>query len=190
MFKNLIRKIYQKTRIKLYSLLSENEFIGIPIINQPAIFNGKGKIKFEENVQVGYNPSPSFYDLSIYFEARDINSSIVIGKNTFINNGAKITCDRTSIIIGESNLIGLNFEIMDSDFHGILPENRNNGKYECIPVRLGNNVFIGNNVRILKGVTIGDNSIVANSSLVTKSIPPNSIAAGNPARVIKNIYEQ
>nr|WP_207652455.1 DapH/DapD/GlmU-related protein [Clostridium beijerinckii] len=54
-------------------------------------------------------------------------------------------------------------------------------------VNIGNNVWIGSVVTILKGVTIGDNSVIAANSVVTKDIPANSIAAGNPAKVVKNI---
>ena len=57
------------------------------------------------------------------------------------------------------------------------------------PIKLGNNVFIGNNAIILPGVTIGENSVIGAGSVVTKSIPANSVAAGNPCRVIRTLEE-
>ena len=76
-------------------------------------------------------------------------------------------------------------EVYDSDFHDLHPERRMNGEPKTAPVVIGSNVFVGSNARILKGVTIGDNSVIANSSVVVHSIPPNVIAGGNPARVLE-----
>jgi maltose O-acetyltransferase len=58
---------------------------------------------------------------------------------------------------------------------------------EIVPVKIGDNVWIGHDVTIMKGVTIGENSIIATGSIVTKDVPHNSIAAGNPAKVIGEI---
>ena len=77
--------------------------------------------------------------------------------------------------------------LVDSDFDDLHPERRMGGIPKTAKVIIGKNVFIGSHVKILKGVTIGDNSIIANSSIVTKSIPDNVIAAGNPCKVIKTL---
>jgi maltose O-acetyltransferase len=77
---------------------------------------------------------------------------------------------------------------MDTDFHPLSPVNRISAKAEdasCAPVFIGRNVFVGANSLILKGVTIGDNSVIGAGSVVTSSIPENVIAAGNPCRVIR-----
>lgn len=86
-------------------------------------------------------------------------------------------------------LIGFNCEILDSDFHDLspIPDKRKNGKAKMGKVVIENNVFIGSNCSILKGVTIGENSVIANSSVVVRSIPPNVIAEGNPCRIVKNL---
>ena len=83
--------------------------------------------------------------------------------------------------------VGTNVEIIDSDFHNLDPNLRNSGNHKCKPVKIGRNVFVGSNVKILKGVTIGENSVIANGSVVVKDIPANVIVAGNPASVIKEI---
>jgi maltose O-acetyltransferase len=76
---------------------------------------------------------------------------------------------------------------MDSDFHGIDPKNRSGKAASGAKVIIGRNVFIGEGVTILKGVTIGDNAVVGSRAVVTKSVPANTIAAGNPACVVKKI---
>ena len=90
----------------------------------------------------------------------------------------------------------------DSDFHPLAPAQRlidahalapflkdrpPRPKLKTAPVIIGNNVWIGMNATILKGVTIGDNSVVAAGSVVTKSVPANVVVAGNPAVVIKKL---
>jgi len=188
-FKRILTRYYQRMRILLYKGLSTNKnIVGKPLIQQPVLFAGEGKMIFEDQVYLGYFPSPHFYDSSIYIEARGKDSVIKIGQNSFINNGAKIVCDRTMIQMGSNLLIGLNFEVQDSDFHGLHPDKRRGSDYSCDPVIIEDNVFIGNNVRIMKGVTIGKNSVIANSSVVVSNIPADSVAGGNPAKVIKSVY--
>jgi acetyltransferase-like isoleucine patch superfamily enzyme len=76
--------------------------------------------------------------------------------------------------------------ILDSDFHGLGAQDRNNSAaVRRSGVFIGDNVFIGANVVILKGVEIGQNAVVAAGSIVTKAIPANVIAAGNPAHVVR-----
>ena len=74
-----------------------------------------------------------------------------------------------------------NVTIMDSDFHHIESENHVMTK----PVTIRDNVWIGNGATILKGVTIGEGSVIAAKSVVTRDVPPHTIVAGNPAKVIK-----
>jgi len=92
------------------------------------------------------------------------------------------------IEIGDNVLCGANVTITDTDWHGLSPASRGSSG-ESAPVRVGNNVFLGLNTIVLKGVTIGDNSVIGAGSVVTRSIPPNVIAAGNPARVIRPISD-
>jgi maltose O-acetyltransferase len=95
--------------------------------------------------------------------------------------------DKTKIEISDNVLIGHNVEIFDSDFHELDPKNRNSGNHITKPVLIGENVFIGSNCKILKGVNIGRNSIIANGSIVVNDIPENVIAGGIPAKFIKKL---
>jgi maltose O-acetyltransferase len=188
LFAKFFSKRFQLIRIYLFQNLSNYKIVeGSPQIKQPTLFVGSGKIIFKEKVQLGYYPSPMYFDTSIYIEARSKASTIIFEKNVIINNNAKIICDKTSIYIGENTIIGYNVEVLDSDFHGLSVENRKNGNYECKPVHIHKNVFIGKNVVILKGVTIGENSVIGNSTVVTKDVPPNAILVGNPGKIIRYI---
>lgn len=99
-----------------------------------------------------------------------------------------------NVIIGNNVLMGSKVYISDHD-HGIYrgaPEHvsgpteiQSQKILQILPVKIGNNVWLGENVCVLKGVEIGENSIIGAASVVTKSIPANSIAMGSPARVVK-----
>ena len=88
--------------------------------------------------------------------------------------------------------LGVNCVISDTDFHSIsylIRRNPVEDKYahKSLPVVIEDDVWLGMNVTVLKGVTIGSGSVVAAGSVVVKDIPPHSLAAGNPAKVIKAI---
>lgn len=126
---------------------------------------------------------------------------ITFGNYSKIGHGTSI-CAVESITIGDYTAIADNVHIVDNNNHPVNPEYRKfmriNGDDESRlwkhsdhkPVCIGENCWIGRNVSILKGVTIGDNSVIAANSVVTKSIPANCIAAGNPAKVVKTNIEE
>jgi acetyltransferase-like isoleucine patch superfamily enzyme len=187
-FKKVFRFIYTFIRILKYKILSNsNNIVGFPILISPLLTNGKGNIFFGKNVVIGVNTSPFFYETYSYIEARNVNSFIRIGDNVAINNNATIVSEGEGIIIGNDTLIGTNVFIADSDFHNLDPNMRLSNLIKTEKVIIGNNVFIGSNVSILKGVTVGDNSVIAYGSVVTKSVPSNVIAGGTPCRVIKKL---
>jgi len=126
-----------------------------------------------------FNPLDPNRKLS--FVTGSAKARIVIGHGTGISNSV-LSC-RELISIGSNTLIGAECLIVDTDFHG-LPLGQKRPEL-CAPVIIGNNVFIGARCIVLKGVTIGDGAVIGAGSVVVKNIPPNSLAAGNPARVIR-----
>ncbi|PRA28451.1 acetyltransferase [Pseudomonas poae] len=122
-----------------------------------------------------------------YFEARAETAEIEIGEGTIFNNSAVIIADRGKVVIGRNCMIGSNFFVADSDFHGLEVENRANGKYQCADVVIGNDVFFGNDVKVLKGVTIHNGSVIGSGSIVTGDVLPGCIYGGVPAKLIRHI---
>jgi acetyltransferase-like isoleucine patch superfamily enzyme len=119
-----------------------------------------------------------------------VEGELIIGDNVGMSSTA-IICDH-QITIGNNVTIGGGVCIYDTDFHNLDPiirTDKSGDKKTAIklPVRIEDNVFIGAHSTILKGVTIGENSVVGACSVVAKNIPPNEIWAGNPAIFIKKI---
>ncbi len=181
--------LVQQVRIVTYSMLSNNNRVqGSPLISQPVLYTGLGSIIFDGKTHLGYWPSPHFFSGHIYLEARHPHSVIEFGDNIFVNNNFSVICE-TRVTVEEDTLIGPNVEFMDSDFHGLSVRNRRGGNHETAPIHICRNVFIGSNVCILKGVVVGQNSVIAAGSVVTRDIPENVFAGGVPARVIQSLPE-
>lgn len=178
---------FVKLRILKYKSLSScKQVLGQPRLYYPLLLNGKGKIYFGENTQIGVINSPNYYSHYSYFEARNSESEIRIGNNVAINNHCTIEA-LSKITIQDNVLIGVNCSILDNDGHSLKIDSRLSGTPKSAEIIIEKNVFIGDNVTILKGVTIGENSVIGNGSVVTKSFPSNVIIAGNPAQIIKEI---
>lgn len=111
-----------------------------------------------------------------------------IGKGTFINHNAYLM-DGGTISIGEHCFIGPNCG-MYTAIHALDSDQRNAGIEKALPIKIGNNCWIGADVTILPGVTIGDNSVIGAKSVVTKNIPSNVVALGNPCKVQRQITEK
>lgn len=176
----------QKVRIFYYQAISTCHLVGRPIKFQPVHCVGLGSIVFDGRVRFGVFPSPFFYNGCCYLEARKKDAKISFGEGTWINNNFVAISEHKSITIGKNVLIGTFVEIYDSNFHGLEPDRRGvSSPDEAADVVIEDNVFLGSNVRILKGVTIGRDSIIANGAIVTKNIPSGVIAGGNPAKVVR-----
>jgi acetyltransferase-like isoleucine patch superfamily enzyme len=111
------------------------------------------------------------------------NASLQLGSNCGLS-GTAIGC-KERIVLGNDVLCGANTLITDFDWHGVQPDKRRGYTGDSKEIIIGNNVFIGYGSVILKGVTIGDNSVIGANSVVTRNIPANVIAGGNPCKVIK-----
>ncbi len=151
----------------------------------------KGRLIFREGSRINAgNISPFPHDttritLLKWGKGVDECGKIVVGKNTELNGTALVSY--TSITIGEGVLFGPNAVIMDSDGHPAdrrlpdIPENK-----KMAPVVIGDHAWIGLGAMIMKGVSIGHHAVIAAHALVTKDVPPHCVAAGNPARIIKD----
>ncbi len=155
-------------------------------IIQPTQFIGKGVIEVSES-SLGAWPSPGLLDRVGYIEARDANARVIISSSTAINNSFVIIADKTSVRIGRDCLIGTNFYVSDSDFHGISISERRGGKQECQDVIIEDNVFIGNSVSVMKGVKIGQGSVIGAGSLVVSDVESMSVYGGVPAKKLRHL---
>lgn len=108
------------------------------------------------------------------------------GKNVFINSGCRFQ-DQGGITIGDGSLIGHNV-VLATINHDYDPKNR--GTMFLKPIVLETNSWIGSNTTILPGITIGENSVVAAGSVVTKDVSANTIVAGNPAKFMSSLEDK
>lgn len=183
-----------RIKYKKYKIQSGNnlKILGhLPIFKVPQ----NGRIFIGNNVVLNSDFKNSNTSLTTKVKfITGINGKITIGNNCDLNGTCFVSYDE--IEIGNYCQFASSSIISDTDFHPIKPEQRlaqMNG--EKIPfdevkkskIKSGNNIWVGWGTIILKGVTIGDNSIIAAGTFVTKDVPANVIVAGNPAKIIKNI---
>ncbi|GGP08865.1 DapH/DapD/GlmU-related protein [Oceanobacillus neutriphilus] len=116
----------------------------------------------------------------------DFGKNLTIGKNVFINSGCRFQ-DQGRIIIGDGSLIGHNvvFATINHDYNPL-----NRGTMYLKPIELKERTWIGSHATILPGVTVGENSVVAAGSVVTRDVPPDTIVGGNPAKFLANLEDK
>lgn len=122
------------------------------------------------------------------FHANWAGHHVHMGKNVYANFNLTLV-DDGEIYIGDYTMIGPNVTIATAG-HPLLPELRQEAYQFNIPVHIGKNVWIGAGVIILPGVTVGDNTVIGAGSVVTKDIPSDVVAVGNPCRVLRPIGEK
>ena len=111
-----------------------------------------------------------------------------LGNNVYANFGLTLV-DDTHIYVGDNTMFGPNVTVATAG-HPIHPQLREKAYQFNMPVRIGRNCWIGAGVVIVPGVSIGDNSVIGAGAVVTKDIPANSVAFGNPCRVAREIGER
>lgn len=122
------------------------------------------------------------------FHANWGGKHVHFGNKVYANFG--LTCvDDTHIYVGDMTMFGPNVTVATAN-HPILPELRENAYQYNLPVHIGRNCWIGAGTVIVPGVSIGDNTVIGAGSVVTKDIPANVVAVGNPCRVMREISER
>jgi acetyltransferase-like isoleucine patch superfamily enzyme len=153
-------------------------------INVPFRCDGVGLVSLGRGVSIGFLAAPIAGDGMVRLQARAKGAVIEVGAGTFFSNNVQVIAE-SRVTIGERCLISDGVLIMDSDAHALSAAGRHHQAPLISPVHIEDNVFIGSRSIILKGVTIGKDSVIGAGSVVVRSIPPGVIAAGNPAKVIR-----
>lgn len=161
--------------------ISFNSFIyfdGVPVLYRQL----GSEITLGKKIRINSRPASNLIGIKqkSYLSTLKSDAKLSIGNGTGLS-GVSVSCFK-SISIGKNCKIGANTVITDSDWH---EEDKRSGAPKSISI--GDDVWIGYGCIILKGVTIGQNTIIGAGSVVVKSIPANSVAAGNPCRVIKQL---
>jgi acetyltransferase-like isoleucine patch superfamily enzyme len=149
--------------------------------------NGGGKINIGRGVCInsGFAANPVGGSQTVLLFKSD-DALIEIGEGTGISNALIAAYEH--VYIGKNVSIGAGTKIMDTDFHPLdLDERLKDVNIPHKPVRIEDGAFIGTEAMVLKGVTIGENSVVGAGAVVTKSIPPGEIWGGNPAKFIRKL---
>ena len=173
--------------------------------------DGKTRLNIQKSAQIinkgylsmGFNPNDFYPSTKPCTLALLENSKLLVGRafigrgvtiqvqknaclemgEVYINSNVTILCSN-NIKIGDNTIIGWDTEICDTDYH-----RAGKGSIISAPIEIGNHVFIGRHAMIMKGVKIGDDSVVAAGAIVTRDVPNKCLVAGIPARVIKENIE-
>ena len=181
-------QIFNRIQIKRHRVVHGENFR----INGKIYFHGYGKYLFGHDVFINSAPksNSSAGGTNCNFTVKN-GAELRIGSNVGISH-LQLTV-WSQVVIEDDVLIGSNCMISDTDFHSLDAEDRRNERINgqvnvrVKPITIKKGAFIGGRCIILKGVTIGENSIVGAGSVVTKSIPDNEVWAGNPACFIKKL---
>ncbi len=177
--------VYFYFRINGLQLPAGSKIFGLPIIQK----HRRSTMRLGKNLQLRSTPvsNPLGVNHAVILCTWQENARLEIG-DCFGMTGGSI-CAAKSVKIGNHVLIGANTTISDTDFHPLEFKQRMQNLHAGVSkaIRIEDEVYIGMNCLILKGVTIGRGSVIGAGSVVSRSIPPGVIAAGNPARIIKEL---
>lgn len=173
------REAWRLKKLGLRWQLKNVQKIGNEIeITGPVIIRNSGTIEIGDQVIFD-----SQWFKPIYLQTASPEAKLIIESHVFINYGTEISLVK-QVEIGAYSLIGIDCLIYDTDWHCLDGLDK---EVPVAPTKIGRGVWLGARVIVMKGVTIGDNTVVAANSVVTSSLPNNVLAGGNPARVIRTI---
>ena len=156
-----------------------------PVFMAPLSCAGEGRVIFGDRVVVGYGGGARLGSGEVRLQAA-AGAIIRVGARTHFNNNVEVFASG-GVTIGSDCLIGDAVLIMDMDGHALAPELRHQSAGATDAVTIEDNVWIGSRAIILKGVTLGAGCVVGAGSVVTRSVPPRTVVAGNPARSIRTL---
>jgi len=191
--KNYLSRIIKKIEILINKKANLNRLKFNHVVYKSFQINGKIFVKNNGTMQIGsnfsansgINQNPIGGDTLLRLIVEFKSARLTIGNNVGISNSTIACWDQ--ITIGNNVVIGGGVKIWDTNFHSTNANIRLSGNdydIKTAPIFIQDNVFIGAGTIILKGVTIGENSIIAAGSVVVKDIPSNVIAGGNPCTVV------
>jgi len=158
---------------------------GKPIIQK----HRQSEIKFGDriNLRSSVRSNPLRPNHPVILCTWQANAVLEIGDDFGMTGGSIVAAEK--ITIGNRVVVGANTTLMDTDFHPLDPKLRHSLPKAAVtaPIIIEDDVFIGMNCLILKGVRIGQGAVISAASVVTRDVPPGSIAAGNPAKVIGQV---
>lgn len=164
-------------RARWYFRSAERLGKGVRLWGRPVIRN-RGSLLIGDRVRMLSTMAPLEIDVGR-------GATLEFGEGAYVNYGCSIGAT-LSVRIGAGSSIGSGSILMDNDFHSLEPERRNELPPSA-PIVLEENVWLGVRAIVLRGVTIGKGSVIGAGSVVTRDIPPRSLAAGVPARVIRTL---
>jgi acetyltransferase-like isoleucine patch superfamily enzyme len=170
-------------RLKGVDMKQGSTFLGVPLV----YISPGSSVIIGKNLSIRTERTSNLIGLNrrSIIATHHAKAEIIIGDDCGFS-GAVIGA-RQSIRIGSKVMVGANVLITDFDWHPIDPLTRHTGEPTSRPINIGNNVFLGYSAIVLKGVTIGDNSVIGANSVVTSNIPADVIDAGNPCKVISTL---
>ncbi len=187
------KSVYELCKLGINLIKTKIFFPKARLIRFPFDIRGKKYIKYGKNFTTGVGCRIEAYNFNNRISDRK-NPQLIIGNNVQINDYVHLSCAE-SVIIEDNVLIASkvyvsdlnhgNYSSLKNPEHSCPDEIVKERKIFTKPVKISQNAWLGENVAVLSGVTIGKNSIIGANSVVSKNIPENCIAVGNPAKVIK-----
>ena len=187
------KSVYESCKLGINLIKTKIFFPKARLIRFPFDIRGKKYIKYGKNFTTGVGCRIEAYNFNNRISDRK-NPQLIIGNNVQINDYVHLSCAE-SVIIEDNVLIASkvyvsdlnhgNYSSLKNPEHSCPDEIVKERKIFTKPVKICQNTWLGENVAVLSGVTIGKNSIIGANSVVSKNIPENCIAVGNPAKVIK-----